>query len=182
MFFMYDFPTKTQVQRPRKTVLANAHMILRKYIPSDRKEIINLFYRTVHAINAKNYTESQLNAWAPEEVDLEKWNPSLQENFCLVAIENNVIVGFGDIDNEEFLDRLYVHADHQRKWIATAICDRLEQIVPGCITPHASTTAKPFFEKRGYKVVKEQKVVRHQIVLKNFVMKKDRVRNIKADL
>ena len=38
---------------------------------------------------------------------------------------------------------------------------------------HASVTAKPFFEKRGYRVVREQQVSRQGILLTNYVMEKD---------
>ena len=55
------------------------------------------------------------------------------------------LVGFGDIDKTGYLDRLFVHADYQRKGIATAICNQLEQAVQGNITTDASITAKPFF-------------------------------------
>ena len=39
-------------------------------------------------------------------------------------------------------------------------------------TTHASVTAKPFFEKRGYQVVQEQQVEKKGILLTNYVMKK----------
>lgn len=149
-------------------------MTLREYRPADCKEITELFYHTVHTVNAKDYTREQLHVWATGQVNLDKWNQSLQEHYTIVAVENDVLVGFGDIDSTGYLDRLFVHADHQRKGIATAICDRLEQAVPGTITTHASITAKPFFEKRGYKVVKEQQVERQGIALTNFVMEKTR--------
>lgn len=149
-------------------------MNIRQYQKSDCKELTELFYNTVHTVNAKDYTKEQLNVWATGQVDLEKWNLSLQEHYSIVAVENNVIVGFGDIDKTGYLDRLFVHADHQRKGIATAICDQLEQFVKETITTHGSITAKPFFEKRGYKVVKEQQVERQGIFLTNYVMVKER--------
>ena len=83
------------------------------------------------------------------------------------------IVGFGDMASDGYLDRLYVHADHQGQGIATALCDRLEQAVQGPITTHASITARPFFEKRGYAVIKEQTVERQGVALTNFVMIKE---------
>lgn len=149
-------------------------MLVREYQISDCKEITELFYNTVHTVNAKDYTEEQLDAWVTGQVDLEKWNQSLQEHYSIVASENEVIVGFGDIDKMGYLDRLFVHADYQGKGIATAICNQLEQVVQGDITTHASITAKPFFEKRGYKVVKEQQVERQGIFLTNFCMEKNR--------
>lgn len=50
------------------------------------------------------------------------------------------------------------------------ICNRLEQAVSGNIITHASITARPFFEKRGYRVVKEQQVERQGVFLTNFEM------------
>ena len=47
-------------------------MIIRKYKSSDCNEIVQLFYNTVHKINAKDYTKEQLNAWATGKIDLEK--------------------------------------------------------------------------------------------------------------
>lgn len=149
-------------------------MIIRKYQASDCKELADLFYNTVHIVNAKDYTKEQLNVWATKQVDLEKWNKSLQEHFSVVALDNETIIGFGDIDKTGYLDRLFVHANYQKKGIATALCNQLEQAVQGDITTHAPITAKPFFEKRGYKLVKEQQVERQGIFLTNYVMIKKR--------
>lgn len=149
-------------------------MLIREYQTSDCKEITELFYNTVHTVNANDYTKEQLDVWATGLVDLEKWNQSLQEHYSIVAVEDEVIVGFGDIDKTGYLDRLFVHVDYQKKGVATAICNRLEQAVQGDITTHASITAKPFFEKRGYKVVKEQQVERQGLFLTNFCMEKNR--------
>lgn len=150
-------------------------MIIRKYQSLDCKELTELFYNTVHAINAKDYTKEQLNVWATGHIDLEKWNQSLQEHYSVVAIDNEIIVGFGDIDKTGYLDRLFVHANYQGKGIATAICNELEQVVEiDKITTHASITAKPFFDSRGYKVIKEQQVVKNGISLTNYLMEKKR--------
>lgn len=147
-------------------------MFIREYLPSDCMEITELFYNTVHIVNRKDYTKEQVDVWAPGQADLEKWNQSFLEHYSVVAIEGETIVGFGDIDNTGYLDRLYVHADYQRKGIATALCNQLEQTVQGKIVTHASITARPFFENRGYKVIKEQQVERQGIYLTNFVMEK----------
>lgn len=107
-------------------------------------------------------------------MDLEAWDRSLTAHFTLVAEENGVITGFGDMDPTGYLDRLFVHRDFQGRGIASALCDRLEPSVSGPITTHASITARPFFEKRGYRVIKEQQVERRGVLLTNFVMEKQR--------
>lgn len=148
-------------------------MIIRKYKPLDCMVLAELFYNTVHLVNAKDYTKEQLNVWATGSIDLKEWNKSFLEHFTVVAVEDNIIVGFGDMSNNGYLDRLFVHKDYQNKGIATAICDELEKSVDtDKISTHASITAKPFFEKRGYKVIKEQQVERKGIVLTNYVMEK----------
>ena len=145
-------------------------MMIRKYQPSDCPRLAELFYQTVHEVNKQDYTKEQLNAWASREVDLDAWNRSFLEHYTLIAVEEGEILGFGDIDKTGYLDHLYVHKDHQREGIASGLCDKLEAHVPGNIRTHASITAKPFFQKRGYKVTKEQQVERQGILLTNFVM------------
>ena len=148
-------------------------MWIREYKPADCEQLAELFYNTVHSINAKDYTEEQLNVWATGRVDLQEWNLSFLKHKTIVAIENDEIVGFGDIDDSGYLDRLFVHKDYQRLGIASAICNELEGSVKGkSIITHASITAKPFFQQRGYRVVKEQKVIRQGIALTNYVMEK----------
>lgn len=148
-------------------------LVIRKYRPSDCERLAELFYQTVHAVNARDYTKEQLDAWASGCVDLEKWNQSFEEHHTVVAVKNNVIAGFGDIDESGYLDRLYVHKDYQKQGIAAAICDELEKsVMADRITTHASITAKSFFEHRGYRAVREQQVLRDGISLTNFMMEK----------
>jgi len=117
-----------------------------------------------------------VDAWATGTVNIEKWNESFLENYSIVAVENGMITGFSDIDHTGYLDPLFVHKDYQGKGIATTICNALEDhaIRNGIqkVYTHASITAKPFFIKRGYKVIKEQQVERRGVKLTNFVMQK----------
>ena len=148
-------------------------MQLRSYRTSDCRHLAELFYHTVHSVNAKDYTKEQLDAWATGIVDLKEWNESFLNHHTVVAVENNGIVGFGDIDDSGYLDRLFVHRDHQGKGIASAICDELEHSVSGKkITTHSSITARAFFERRGYRVIRKQTVIRNGISLTNYIMEK----------
>lgn len=148
-------------------------MIVREYRSSDCEEIAELFYDTVHSINIRDYTKEQVDVWATGDVDLEKWNRSFLDHYTVVVMNDNKIVGFGDIDSTGYLDRLYVHKDYQRQGIATALCDELEKRIQAKkLVTHSSITAKPFFIKRGYRVVNEQQVKRSGIYLINYVMEK----------
>lgn len=150
-------------------------MKIRNYMPTDCDEMVDLFFNTVHSINRSDYSTPQLNAWATGNVDKIKWHNSFLDHYTVVAEMEGKIVGFGDLDSN-YLDRLYVHKDYQRQGIASAMADYLEQYARQThqaeITTHASITAKPFFEKRGYLTLKEQQVQRNGVFLTNFVMRK----------
>lgn len=154
-------------------------MMIREYRSSDCGELVRLFHDTVHTVAACDYTAEQRRAWAPDEVDLVRWDASFLAHHTVVAEADGIIVGFGDMDGDGYLDRLYVHRDYQRRGIATAICDTLEGTAQGrTFTAHASITARPFFEKRGYVVKKEQQVERRGVYLTNFVMECRRGRKL----
>lgn len=70
-------------------------MVIREYQPTDCKELAELFYNTVHTINAKDYTKEQMDVWATGQVNLERWNQSFLEHYSIVAVENKTIVGSG---------------------------------------------------------------------------------------
>ena len=60
-------------------------MQIRKYRPSDCRELAELFYDTVHTVNAGDYTKEQLDAWATGHVDLEAWDRSFREHHTLAV-------------------------------------------------------------------------------------------------
>ena len=104
---------------------------------------------------------------------MQAWDASFRAHRTIVATGSSKIVGFGDMDETGYLDRLYVHKDYQGQGIASAICDELERFAAGkTFTTHASITAKLFFQHRGYHVVRKQEVIRHGVALTNFVMEK----------
>ena len=158
-------------------------MEIRLYRPEDLTEMLKLFCNTVHTVNAKDYTPQQQDAWAPDSVveyheTRARWDRTLCEHLSLVAWQDGQIAGFADLDVKEgYLDRMYVGEAFVRQGIATALEQRLEQAAreAGCskMTSDVSITARPFFEKRGYRVVRRQEVERKGVILVNFKMEKE---------
>jgi putative acetyltransferase len=151
-------------------------MKLRKYQSADCEKLAQLFYDTVHTINARDYSQTQLDAWATGYVDLSVWDKSFLEHVTVVVEKNGKIAGFGDMDDEGYLDRLFVHKDYQGKGIAAAIVAFLEEQATNRgitrFTTHASITARPFFKKQGYQVLRENVAIRYGVELKNYIMEK----------
>lgn len=134
-------------------------MRLREYKPADCAEMARLFYDTVHTVNLRDYTPEQVNAWATGQVDLAAWDISFRAHKTVIAEQNGEIIGFGDLDVKAgYLDRLYVHKDHQNEGVATAICNALESVAETkTVTTHASITAKGFFQNAPMRPLKNSK-------------------------
>ncbi|MDF0480703.1 GNAT family N-acetyltransferase [Vagococcus sp. PNs007] len=154
-------------------------MEIRVYQESDCEETIQLFRETVVAITSKDYTASQISVWAGDRKIIEptKWNQSLLANQSIVMMEKNQLVGFADMASSGYLDRLYVHKEYQGMGIARKLVQELEGLVKSDrYSTHASITARPFFERMGYRVVKENDVRLDNEVLRNYIMEKEIIR------
>lgn len=154
-------------------------MELRRFRESDIGPIVALFYDTVHHVNIRDYTREQVDAWASREdaeQRTEAWKESMSKQIAYVAVIEDVIVGFADMSDSGYLDRLFVHSGYQRRGIASALADMLESEAGkagiGEMVTDASITARPFFEHRDYEVVTSQSVARKGVTLTNFKMKK----------
>lgn len=146
--------------------------------PSDARKAALLFHRTVHAVNAHDYRQDQLDAWAPGTA--ESGSALIRKLLAQRTIgikECGILIGFGSLDDAGELDMLYAHRDRQGQGIGSVLADRLEQEAAARgwakISAYASITARPFFERRGYRIARENIAVRDGIALRNYLMTKE---------
>lgn len=147
---------------------------IREMLASDLDVCIGLFQETVQTINQRDYTQEQLDAWAPKKIDNRKNWETLLNNISYVAEIYDQIVGFADLSVNGYLDRLFVHKDYQGEGVATALMNKIEEQAKSLrlkeIKAEVSITAKPFFEKFGFKIVKQQAVEIRGVELTNYLM------------
>lgn len=65
-------------------------MQLKPYQPDNLTAMLALFHRTVHTVNARDYTPQQQDAWAPDDVTQDpqrraRWDQTLREHLSLLA-------------------------------------------------------------------------------------------------
>ncbi|MDZ8107442.1 MAG: GNAT family N-acetyltransferase [Nostoc sp. DedQUE12a] len=151
-------------------------MKIREYRLSDTQAIAKLFYDTIHEINIADYTQEQVDAWAPKNMDYEVWHKRLQVKLPYIAEDNGEIVGFGELEADGHIDCFYCHSKYQRKGIGSKLLSHLENTAKSQgikrLYTEASITAKSFFEHKGFIVVREQQVERRGVWFKNYVMEK----------
>ena len=113
--------------------------------------------------------------WSSGIKNKERWQNILTNQLVLVSQNDGKITGFCTLDGNH-IDLFYVHKDHQREVIAKKLYAEIESIAKKQgqteLTSDVSKTAKPFFEKVGFVVVKEQQVMIDDIELTNFKMTK----------
>lgn len=154
-------------------------IVIVEYSSDFSNQIAKLFYDTVHKVNAKDYSEAQLIAWAPDWLDSIYWDKRIQENdYAIVALSNEAVVGFCSVDDTGYLDLLYVKAEFQGMGIATKLLADIEAYLDKkgvrVITTHSSITAKTFFINRGFLFENMQSVeVRGEHFI-NYVLNKTR--------
>ena len=144
---------------------------------NDLDAAARLFCDTVHAVNARDYTPEQLDAWAPRDGQhLAQIAEKLAGQQTVGFKECGILVGFGSLDDKGTIDMLFVHKDRQGQGIAKAILHELERLAIKCnkrsISTFASVTAQPFFEHMGYVVERKNAVDRAGVTLVNFLMSK----------
>ena len=149
-------------------------IIVRTFQKEDLEQVLQLFYETVHTVNAKDYNELQLQAWAPNRLDRESWLKSLEKNISYVADHNGVILGFGDYNDDHYVDRLFTHKDYQGKRVASYILQMLEkEAVKLGHRRYIQRRALPqnLFKSKGFICIKEQKKQHNGQIFINYVMK-----------
>lgn len=144
---------------------------------SDTTDMKELFCSTVLNINIKDYTKEEVEDWASCGENADRWKELISENRFVGAFDrDNRLVGFSSMNKDGYLHSMFVHKDCQGRGVATSLLSEVEKIAADFgvteITSEVSITARPFFEKRGYNVIKEQRHKAKKLELTNFVVKK----------
>ena len=151
-------------------------MKIRKLKPEDVKEIHQLHLDTVKYVNSKDYSPDQIKTWPKVLVDPLDPMKKFKDSIAFVALINNKIVGFGNINKNGHLHRIYTHKDYQGKGIGSAIYNKLEETAKKLgikeINLVSTITAKEFYLKKGFKLLGEKRGLIDGVEHIDFEMKK----------
>lgn len=149
-------------------------MIIRQANIDDLEEILMLFVDTINSTCKNEYTKEQIEVWTASAQNKEKWKNKIITQYFIVADIHKEIVGFGSLENDNYIDLIYVHKDHLRKGVANRILNTLknkaQEYGNKYLTSDVSKTARPFFERNGFKVVKENEFDLNGVLISNYEM------------
>lgn len=150
---------------------------IRRATDDDLPRLLELCVGTINSTCKNDYSLEQLATWTSSVENEELWKERLANQYFLVATMDDKIVGLGSLENGDYLDFLYVHKDHLRQGVANKLFHGLEEeaarLGNTCITSDVSKTARSFFEKKGFKVVKEKKNINKEVEIINYKMIKE---------
>ncbi|MET2899985.1 GNAT family N-acetyltransferase [Vibrio rotiferianus] len=150
---------------------------IRRFESGDEETLRTLFYYTVRKICINDYTDAQVSAWAPNIYVADDWNKKIALLNPFVVLLDGQVVGYADLQPDGYVDHFFCHWQHQGKGVGTALMQQL--IAEGArnfnhrLYANVSLTAKPFFERHGFTVAKQQSVDIRGQTLTNFLMEKE---------
>ncbi len=157
-------------------------MTIHEARPEHLDEILELFRDTILHVNRGDYNASKLKAWAAGAKDKERWAGKIDSQYFVFARLNGKMAGFSSIDPNGYLDTMFVDKNCQKMGVASFLYAEMERKAieqsNDEITSDISITARPFFERKGFTVLKEQHVPCRGEVLTNYKMQKILNQNI----
>lgn len=150
---------------------------IRPFRTEDSAALGRLFYDTIHAINARDYSPAQVAAWAPSVPSPDWVSSRAVTRVVCVAEDATGPLGFCELrPAAAYVDCLYTRHDAQGRGVATALLQAIESEARALgltrLLTEASITARPFFERRGFRLLGRQQVERNGVKLTTFRMEK----------
>ncbi len=158
-------------------MVVNISMIeIRKYQESDAHDLWAIFYHTVRNVNLRDYSQVQVEAWAPDDFSSEIWQRKMNSLSPFVAEIEGKIVGYSDLQENGLIDHFFCHHEHQGQGVGRQLMEHVLRMgeLQGITRFYSevSITARPFYERFGFKVIQEQTIEVRGQKLCNFVMEK----------
>lgn len=154
----------------------NASIRVRLFQAEDALPIAQLFHDTVREINSQDYSQEQVEAWAPDNLFFRNWQDICANCLTYIAEEEGQILGFGELEAVGKIGCFYCHKDQQGRGVGRLLYHAIEaqakRLGLTSLTVASSITAKPFFEKMGFEVIRQQQVHCRGQLFTNYLMQK----------
>jgi len=139
-------------------------MQIRTYRPSDIEQISLLYFNTIRCVNARDYTEQQLRAWAPGVPDNSFWSNRFADRAVFVAELYDKVIGFVEFEKTGHIDCFYVHHEFIHQGVGSQLMQKIEnesrQHNIRRLSAEVSLTARGFFQSKGF-ITKGERIVEY---------------------
>lgn len=156
--------------------MTSSSISLREAAPNDLDAILKIFEECIDVTAVNDYSEEQRKVWKSSIRTPEKWLKRIEEQEFWLATDGKNVAGFASLKNSQYIDCMYVSPRFQSQGIAQLLLDQIESLAKDqgirVLSSDVSHTARGFFEKNGYAVVRPNEIEKEGVVLVNFHVEK----------
>ncbi len=149
---------------------------LREFRSGDEPALRAVFESAIHGTARRDYSQRQVDTWAPRAYDPEAWAVRMRGLAPFVALLDGVIAGYADVQTNGYIDHFYVAAEAGHQGVGGALMRRLlgraDELGLSDLTSHVSITAQPFFAHFGFVVVEHRVFEVRGVQMRNVAMRK----------
>ena len=135
-------------------------MELRAYTAADAHAMSVVFLRAVRETARAHYSPEQVEAWAANFGDLASWAAARAAARTHLAIVDGHVAGFIDLNDDGYIDMLFVDPEFGRQGVASALLASVVALARQCglpaLTTFASLTSRPVFERHSFLITGER--------------------------
>ncbi|RYD35088.1 MAG: GNAT family N-acetyltransferase [Verrucomicrobiaceae bacterium] len=135
-------------------------MIIRRYEPGEELAIWNVYFRTTHESNGRDYHPDLLRRWAPPDQDMGEWTDRLKSTDPWVAVVDGAVVGMAELESTGEIGYFYVLPDCQGQGVGSRLLEAIESQAREAgiceLAADVSITAKDFFVLKGFRIMESR--------------------------
>jgi len=152
-------------------------MNVRLYVPSDAESLADLYRAAAREIASAVYSAEQIRAWTEYPDDIEEFRQRLSLGLTLVAEVEGEKASFAQLHPWDHVALLFTSPQFARRGIASALYDLLERAAVerkiSKLHVEASRVARPFFERKGFRLVDAEYPIWRGVQFERFKMEKE---------
>ena len=135
---------------------------VRRYGKGEAEALRKICIETTLLINIEEYGPELVQKWVKRLDDKKAWKQHVRAKNPIVAVNDNQIVGFAELDSSGKIGALYSHHEWQQRGVGTALLDRIEVEAKLLgierLRVESSLSASRFFQAKGFEPVRENEV------------------------
>ena len=143
--------------------------------PGEEPQLWQVFHSSVHQLAARYYSQAQVRAWSPDDLDPAWWAARMANIRPYVADLNGQIVGYTDLQPTGYIDHFFVAGTQPRRGIGRALMHHTlalaNQWQVRSLSSHVSLAAQAFYSKFGFQVAEVQTVTVRGVEIQHALMR-----------
>jgi putative acetyltransferase len=148
---------RSRLRRRRADRTGQAMIELREFRPGDEPALRAVYQSAIHEVAIRDYTQAQVDAWAPPHFDPELWARRMQGIAPFVVEQGGRIVAYADVQTSGYIDHFFVSAAANGQGIGRRLMERIharaQELGITELTSEVSRTAQPFYKHFGFEIV-----------------------------